>query len=214
MNTTEAKQILNKFGSTHEHEVGKYYADFNIKVYRPNILSNLTEVEREYVERDIDPYETIRDNLLGDIASLPLTAEVMVTGRTGGWVTVKWAYPSSDAQIIKIAKEIEKIKELVREALAFVRSEQFWRNFVEGVDPTSSKNYNPKTKLVTSIVMYMDEQVGAVLSLTRNGERSYYYHRNGEVSRLLNVLNGSGYDRQAEIGKVSGTLFIRFEKRV
>lgn len=212
MNTTEAQQILNRFGSTHEHQVGKYYADFNIKVYHPNIPNDLTDVEREYIERDLDPYETIRDNLVSAIADLPHNSNVEITGRSGGWIVVEWPYPTTIPQTIKIAKEIEKIKILVDEALHFVRSEEFWRNFVEGVDPKSSKNYNPKTKLVEHIVCLKDSKFGVCIAIIRGGKRRYYYHKKGELARLLAVLNSHAYYQHIGISEASKDLFIAFKK--
>lgn len=211
MNSSEAKQILNKFGSTHEHGMGKYYADFNIKVYHPNIPNNLTELEREYVECVSDPFGAERSDLLFEISAI---APAQITGRSGGWLTVEWNYPVLPTEIVNIAKEIEQINVLVNKSLAYVRSEEFWRGFVEGVDPTASQNYNPKTKIVTSIVMYTDSTFGVVLTLTRGTEdRRFYYHRDGKVSRLLDVLNSDAYDRKVKLGKVSKNLFIYFEKK-
>lgn len=212
MNTAEAKTLLNRHGSTHEHEVGKYYADFDIKVYRPNIPDDLTEVEREFIEDAYDPYKPVRDELIKSIAALPTNSDVLITGRSGGWITVEFPYPSTDAQIKKIAKEIEQIKVLVRGALILVRSEKFWREFVEGVDPKSSPYYNPKTNHVTSIVMYQDDTTRAVLAITRSG-RKYFYSKDTNMARFLAVLNSDEYDRQAEIGAVSKSLFVRFEKK-
>lgn len=214
MNTSEAKQILNGYGSTHEHKIGKYYADFNIKVHLVRLPDSLTAKEREYAEADFDPYETIRDNLITSIANLPLNSDVTVTGRSGGWITVEYPYPYTLGDTIKIAKEIKKISELVRDAIAFVRSEEFWLNFVEGVDPKPSENYNPKTKRVIDCVMYTDRTFGVVLTVGReNADRRYYYHRDGKVSRLLKVLNGDGYTRQVRLGKSPNEMFTYFEKK-
>lgn len=210
MNISEAKELLNRKGSTHEHQDGKYYADFSIKVYYPRIPDDLTAKERAYIESIDDPYEDVRDSPLNEIKAI---APAMVTGRSNGWITVEWDRPTGDIETCKIAESIYSIRELVETALTYVRSEEFWLDFVDGIDPTRSENYNPKTKLVTSIVMYTDKTLGVVLTLTRGMEdRRYYYHRDGNVARLLAVLNSGAYGRQIKLGKASSELFTYFER--
>lgn len=209
MNVSEAKSILNLNGSTHEHKNGKYYADFSIKVYSLNLPQSLTAKEREYIESVDDPYEDVRGALLNEIDAI---APAMITGRSGGWITVEWYSPEEDTEIIVIAETILEIKKLRNKALDFIRTEEFWLDFVEGIDPTRRENYNPKTKLITSIVMYADKTFGVVLTMSRGMEdRKYYYHEDGNVARLLAVLNSDAYDQQVKLGKVE--MFIYFEKK-